>query len=271
MAGAIVACVYACTQCGAEFSGHKRKFCTAKCRDLAAITRKRDHRDCERGPIQPTSCNHCGDEFMPKHRANTRFCSVTCKQRWFGKDRSPGVAERANLARQAADARRTQTAKRAELRALVEQEAMKRRAAADRARADKLKPRPCRRCGTKFTPKSTGQSVFCTERCRRRCHKGERGTHRSRAVKAGVAYQPINRTKVFERDGWKCQVCGRTTPQRLCGSTSQRAPELDHRVPFAMGGGHTWDNVQCACRECNARKGGTHVIGQMRLAFDIAA
>jgi 5-methylcytosine-specific restriction endonuclease McrA len=42
------------------------------------------------------------------------------------------------------------------------------------------------------------------------------------------------------------------------------APELDHIVPLACGGAHTYQNTQCTCRECNGRKGAT-ILGQLRL------
>ncbi|MBA2337116.1 MAG: HNH endonuclease [Acidimicrobiia bacterium] len=55
---------------------------------------------------------------------------------------------------------------------------------------------------------------------------------------------PLNRRAVFLRDDHSCQYCG------------QPAENLDHVVPRAQGGGHTWDNVVAACRRCNTRKGG---------------
>ena len=38
-------------------------------------------------------------------------------------------------------------------------------------------------------------------------------------------------------------------------SHDARAPELDHVVPLASGGAHTYANSACACRECNILKG----------------
>ena len=55
---------------------------------------------------------------------------------------------------------------------------------------------------------------------------------------------PLNRRAVFLRDDHACQYCGRP------------AENLDHVVPRAQGGTHTWDNVVAACRRCNTRKGG---------------
>jgi 5-methylcytosine-specific restriction endonuclease McrA len=80
-----------------------------------------------------------------------------------------------------------------------------------------------------------------------------------------VEYQYINRTKVFERDGWRCQMCGKATPKYRKGTRYPNAPELDHRTPLALGGPHTYANTQCACRACNAAKGATASIGQLPL------
>ena len=62
-----------------------------------------------------------------------------------------------------------------------------------------------------------------------------------------VPYQrriPVNRRTVFQRDGHRCQYCGR------------QAENLDHVVPRSQGGGHSWLNVVAACRRCNTKKGG---------------
>lgn len=129
-------------------------------------------------------------------------------------------------------------------------------------------PRPCKRCGTVFSPEyGDKRKVYCSPKCLKRSAKKDRSqsNHRKRARHFKVAYEPVNRLKVFERDEWKCQVCGRKTPKRLMGTFEPNAPELDHRVPMAMGGGHTWDNVQCACRSCNGAKGGTVIKGQLPL------
>jgi len=41
---------------------------------------------------------------------------------------------------------------------------------------------------------------------------------------------------------------------------------MDHIVPIAVGGTHTWDNVHCACNRCNAKKW-KRPLGQMGLAI----
>lgn len=52
----------------------------------------------------------------------------------------------------------------------------------------------------------------------------------------------LNRRAVFARDGSRCQYCG------------SAAESIDHVVPRARGGPHTWENVVAACRPCNVRK-----------------
>lgn len=133
------------------------------------------------------------------------------------------------------------------------------------------KPMTCKCCARSFmTQFGTLRSVFCSDICSRRYTKQEDRAkygrhHRSRARMAGVEYESVNRIKVFERDGWSCQVCGKATPKARRGTCYPNAPELDHRIPLAMGGPHTYANVQCACRSCNSVKGAHTVVGQLPL------
>ena len=58
----------------------------------------------------------------------------------------------------------------------------------------------------------------------------------------------LNRRNVLARDEHTCQYCGRHYP------THQLS--LDHIVPRSRGGETTWENVVCACLDCNIQKGG---------------
>lgn len=68
------------------------------------------------------------------------------------------------------------------------------------------------------------------------------------------AVEPIVRRVVFERDGWICQLCGEPVDPDLRAPDPESA-SLDHRIPIARGGDHTYDNIQLAHFGCNARKG----------------
>lgn len=85
-----------------------------------------------------------------------------------------------------------------------------------------------------------------------------------RRARIAIAEDLIDPIAVFARDKWTCCLCGKRTPKRLRGTCSPDAPELDHIIPLALGGGHVWGNVQCACRECNGKKGAS-IQGQLGL------
>jgi len=68
----------------------------------------------------------------------------------------------------------------------------------------------------------------------------------------------FSRHNIFVRDASTCQYCG----ERKARSDLN----LDHVIPRAAGGLTTWENVVCACIECNRRKGGrTPSQARMRL------
>jgi len=57
----------------------------------------------------------------------------------------------------------------------------------------------------------------------------------------------LSRRGVLVRDNYTCQYCGATLPR----------PKLtiDHVLPKVRGGETVWENVVCACKSCNLRKG----------------
>lgn len=61
--------------------------------------------------------------------------------------------------------------------------------------------------------------------------------------------RPSTRFEVFKRDGFKCNYCGRGTPDVVL--------EVDHIVPQAEGGGDELHNLVTACWDCNRGKGAT--------------
>lgn len=65
-------------------------------------------------------------------------------------------------------------------------------------------------------------------------------------VKRPVFARRLSRQEVFWRDRYTCQYCGK----------SVRDLTLDHVLPRARGGIHSWENVVSACVLCNHRKAG---------------
>ena len=58
----------------------------------------------------------------------------------------------------------------------------------------------------------------------------------------------FNRRNLFARDEHRCQYCGKHLPTNKLS--------FDHVVPRSRGGKTSWENVVCACVDCNTRKGG---------------
>lgn len=83
-------------------------------------------------------------------------------------------------------------------------------------------------------------------------------------MKLGATTEKVDPFKVFDRDRWRCQLCGIKTPKAKRGGFEKDAPELDHIVPLSKGGEHSYRNTHCACRRCNgSKKDATR--GQFRL------
>jgi hypothetical protein len=70
---------------------------------------------------------------------------------------------------------------------------------------------------------------------------------KARAARHGVPYEPVNRLRVFERDGWICGLCSEPV--------AREDASLDHVVPMSRGGAHSYANTQCSHLLCNIRKG----------------
>jgi 5-methylcytosine-specific restriction endonuclease McrA len=121
----------------------------------------------------------------------------------------------------------------------------------------------CRRCDEPFVlvfPHT--HSLYCSKRCSRADAKDRRRAAEGPRSGAELVY----RRRIFERDGWRCQLCGKKV-RRNASVPDPLAPTIDHIVPVAEGGSHEPANVQCAHFRCNCLKSdGVHGAGeQLRL------
>ncbi|MBK5204349.1 MAG: HNH endonuclease [Polaromonas sp.] len=119
----------------------------------------------------------------------------------------------------------------------------------------------CKCCGMGYKPVFTGgaPSAYCgikcaevVERASKRIEKAKR-----KAVLRGATVECVDPFKVFDRDKWRCRLCGVRTPKGKRGTYADDAPELDHINPLAKGGEHSYINTQCSCRRCNGLKSDT--------------
>ena len=250
-----------CPRCSCEFviqmqltGGRPPTYC-GECRlDRLTEPRTRWHKRCE----------HCSKDFVALVE-HARWCSKRCGK--AGRKRENPEASRAEYLEKERRRKAKRFADPAHGLSLARHrllDALKRRRAqlACNARASK----PCAVCGM---PVGFRHSVYCSQACRERSpvtvavRRKSKETYRARKRAAVVIrFDPV---EVFERDKWKCRLCGVATPQSLRGKHKPNSPELDHIVPLSKSGLHAPWATQLLCRKCNRSKS-NKALGQLWLA-----
>ena len=139
----------------------------------------------------------------------------------------------------------------------AEEEAAREKARWNRAmeNATQLTFKVCKECGNIFVPTSNTQ-VNCSPECTRR----QQYNHKDRRLKGKQKDPGITLQKVFARDRGICYLCGglcdwsdyqRRDGRKIAGNNY---PSIDHVIPVAHNGTHTWGNVRLAHRLCNTVK-----------------
>lgn len=211
-----------------------------------------------------------------------KHVKIRCQQCGLEFERSIDFSKRGNVICRRCEHEKT-LIRQTERRVAYKNEIDRKRELAEVEKADALfhlmndKSHVCCVCGKKFSVldymQSTGRTLIPTnpKYCSKECHRkamnkarkkapsGRTGNYYARARRYGCEYVPgITLKKLVKRDGMKCRICG-----GLCDwddhSWSEYSgptyPSIDHIVPMAKGGGHTWENVQVAHIICNSEKG----------------
>lgn len=243
-----------CARCGTQFTYHRRKkYCSFHCRPSKPepATRLADAA-CR----QWHECAVCGTMFQPKKKGRTTTCGRKCGMLWAGfksgvKQSGCRVSHSVRRVRCATCAA-PMTQHRTEIYCSDEC----RNVEAYRKVVHAYRPFAgvCLECAKEFSaPYGDKRRVFCSKPCSlKAARRIARKKHR--AVLKAARVENVSPTRVFMRDGWRCQSCGTKTPRAKRGTYDDRAPELDHIVPLSLGGDHSYQNTQCLCRRCNAAK-----------------
>ena len=114
----------------------------------------------------------------------------------------------------------------------------------------------CRACAALFSPMYGHTRLRVCTACTAHRRRIQKRVHRlaRKVMERAATVERVDPLKVFDRDGWQCRLCGIPTPSEKRGTCTPDAPELDHIIPLAKGGEHSYRNTQCACRRCNALK-----------------
>ena len=117
------------------------------------------------------------------------------------------------------------------------------------------KQQPCEDCGRPVGRKSN----LCLE-CANRRSNNKKEIKRRKKIKDALIDRDISLTKLYEMQDGYCYICGGkcnwADKEERNGTiiTGDTYPSIDHVIPLALGGMHSWDNVKCACRRCNYLK-----------------
>lgn len=78
-----------------------------------------------------------------------------------------------------------------------------------------------------------------------------RARKRNNMVDGGITIDAL-----IQRDGCQCYLCGKETnfADKRWGNFGPDYPTIDHVIPLAKGGKHSWDNTKVCCGLCNVSK-----------------
>lgn len=114
----------------------------------------------------------------------------------------------------------------------------------------------CRKCGSQYDGKHRNKMcptcALSSIREKQRAYRRAQPRKDDRVRKYGAIRIPFRRKDVFERDRYRCRMCGCATQKHSIYLPD--AAELDHIIPLSKGGAHALYNMQTLCRRCNAIK-----------------
>lgn len=274
LTNADMAHVIDCATCGRRFEAkHKRKYCHPECRDSVVSRRKtgknRKQWLDEAHRRNTYTCKHCNKPYLRKRRVGdegktccSRECGVAYQVKQRQLKRIPKYCKvwfpHCNICGHVFVSRRSKSH-------ICSYECRNEYIKKKAEEGYQSKVINCKECGVSFeTQYGCKRTVFCSQFC---CKKNTKRIAKAkrRAVEKGIEAEAVDPIAVFERDGWKCQICRKPTPRNRRGTNHGNAPELDHRMPISVGGEHTYANTQCACRQCNQGKGNASEVGQYPL------
>jgi hypothetical protein len=230
----------ACAACGTSFvsrGGRKRKFCSRPCfdslRPARALPALRTY--------PPRACVVCDLDFRPAQGMDTKICSTACRIQALC------------------------------IAALIKDYRAKHPLA--RVKRERQPRPPC--CETGCVRPSRKREMCLTHynqayqpnrshgpgykdwanrnpEAHRRLAQNKR--HIRRAARHGAYGEAVDRDRVGERDGWRCGICHRKV-DRTKVHPHRMSPSLDHVVPIADGGSHTYANTRITHWLCNVIRG----------------
>lgn len=263
-----------CEYCGNEYepskftgSKDKQRFCTPSCNKLW-------HYHNPQG--KPCICLNCGKEYRPKSKERNKYCSRECAfadtKGWNvhclnQKPKEPSPPKPKHIISCVVCGKKFEGKAG---RKYCSDECIKEKGRQRAKEKYKHEPVPsfettCQQCG-KIYKTNRPSSRYCSKACAakvERMAKTEQNQRR-RAREKGAYVAPVSRAKIFKRDNWTCQICGKKVNRKLEYPHPMSA-SIDHVIALANGGTHEPANVQLAHFICNSVKSSNDEGEQLRL------
>lgn len=257
-----------CAICKKQFAAPKKTgapptLCSDECRREARLITLRKFAEKNRLKGELRSCPICGASFIAEGKGYyRRYCSRKCSRRAEHNKRNEQRASNTptGICPQCGEEFKRHRKKGTYCSQACYLESLK----------AKEQTSVCPVCGQEFVQKGC-KLKYCSPLC---ANKAQAEVYRRNSItrralrKTNGRIEKIIPKEIFERDGWKCQLCGKKVSKRLYKTKGTKrypnAPSIDHIIPISKGGEHISSNVQCACYLCNCKKS-NKTIGQARI------
>lgn len=255
-----------CRMCGKEFTAQygNEQFCSDECRTRSMKESKRatSYRKLGWSPHE-INCVVCGKPFMPRSR-NTKACSEECRK-INARNRDQKKLEQQHIEQYGSIEAWENHLEQAKAYALQMAREVK-------AKQPK-KPKPqkqwytgeCVVCGKEFKTLNQMQRT-CSTQCSKKL-KYARKHHRIK--KEQMVDKDITLEALYRRDSGVCYLCGEVCDWNDYDKDTNRVgdnyPSIDHIIPIARGGLHSWTNIRLAHFKCNVAKSDTLLDGTEEL------
>jgi 5-methylcytosine-specific restriction protein A len=200
--------------------------------------------------IKTRICAYCAKEFQCPYKT-LRYCSDECRKAGRPPIHNKGVKTGIPSPKRNGTAKSCEICGKSFYVCLSSKDArfcsMKCNAVA-RWGQDRIVTIPCVICQKPITKQKSAQRTCCSEKCSRQhksnCHQGEK----SRLWRGGKCapyhrqWRSIRR-EAFERDGYKCMLCG-----------CDKNISVHHIIPFRYSQDHGLENLATLCRPCHSRE-----------------
>ena len=189
-------------------------------------------------------CKVCGEVFN-RSMGSIRHGKVACPTCMAAEAKRRAKIKKAKVEERKAEAERLR----------IEREQIKAEREAERERIRIERIHPCPVCGT-----ATDRPKYCSKKCGQKVANQMGELRRRNLIQAAMVDKDITVEGLYRRDNGVCAICGKPCNledyvvrdgTKICGDWY---PSIDHVIPLAKGGLHSWSNVQLAHRRCNWEK-----------------